>query len=74
MTASTGFGYTTHRPLVTDVIERSVALFNDSDLDDLDGYLGAGFTHFIWGVGGPDYDLSGVERLLRWRASLTGSR
>ncbi|GAA0898365.1 hypothetical protein GCM10009557_73620 [Virgisporangium ochraceum] len=54
-------------------IERSVALFNDSDLDDLDGYLEAGFTHFIWGAGGPDYDLSGVRRLLAWRAAVTGS-
>ena len=54
-------------------IERSVALFNESDLDDLDGYLDAGFTHFIWGVGGPDYDLSGVRRLLAWRNSVTGA-
>jgi probable F420-dependent oxidoreductase len=52
-------------------IERSIAMFQTEDLDAVDAYLDAGFTHFIWGVGGPDYDLSGVERLLRWRASLT---
>jgi probable F420-dependent oxidoreductase len=52
-------------------IERSVAMFQREDFDALDAYLAAGFTHFIWGVGGPDYDLSGVERLMRWRSANT---
>jgi probable F420-dependent oxidoreductase len=48
-------------------IERSVALFEPEQLADLDAYLAAGFTHFIYGVGGPAYDLCDVEELLEWR-------
>ena len=55
-------------------IERSIAMFQPEDLNALDSYLAIGFTHFIWGVGGPDYDLSGVEQLLHWRASLNRDR
>ena len=54
-------------------IERSVQLFaHQGQLDRLDDYLEAGFTHFICDAGGPDYDLSTLETLIDWRDSKAG--
>ncbi len=47
-------------------IERSVQI-SGAQLDKLDEYLEAGFTHFISASSGPDYDLSSLHRLLEWR-------
>ena len=51
-------------------IERSAQLFpHQGQLDKLDDYLDAGITHFICDAGGPDYDLSPLEKLIAWRDS-----
>src|SRR6188472_1165680 len=47
-------------------IERSVQIFGPQ-LDKLDEYRAAGITHFIHGAPGPDYDLSGLQKLIDWR-------
>ena len=48
-------------------IERSV-LFNEaSAIDQADDYVANGITHLIIGTGGPDYDFTGIERLIAWR-------
>ncbi len=47
-------------------IERSVQIL-DSQLDKLDAYLEAGITHILGETGGPDYDLSGLEKMIEWR-------
>jgi hypothetical protein len=47
-------------------IERSVQIL-DSQIDKLDAYLEAGMTHIIGETGGPDYDLSGLEKMIEWR-------
>lgn len=48
-------------------IERSVEL-SGPRLNRLDEYLAEGFTHFITGATGPDYDLAPLQKLLDWRA------
>jgi probable F420-dependent oxidoreductase len=50
-----------------DQIERSVAIYEPEHLDWLDAYVGAGFTHFIYGAGGPAYDNGVLAELIRWR-------
>ena len=47
-------------------IERSVQI-SGPQLDKLDEYYDAGVTHFITASRGPDYDLSGLNKLLAWR-------
>ena len=49
-------------------IERSAQIFGPQ-LDRLDDYLEAGITHFIAASGGPDYDLTDLQKLLDWRAA-----
>ena len=41
-------------------------------LDKLDEYYDAGITHFLTASKGPDYDLSGLEKLLAWRDARNG--
>jgi probable F420-dependent oxidoreductase len=50
-------------------IERSIAGIRSADHALLDGYLEAGVTHLIMGIGGPDWDLSLLPKLLAWRDS-----
>jgi len=52
-------------------IERSVLMQSSAQLDTahLDEYVAHGITHLIIGTGGPDYDLSGLEKLIQWRDS-----
>ena len=47
-------------------IERSAQIFGDQ-LDRLDAYREAGITHLIGEVGGPDYDLTDLHKLIAWR-------
>jgi hypothetical protein len=47
-------------------IERSVQI-SGKQLDKLDEYYDAGVTHFLCASAGPDYDLSGLNKLLAWR-------
>jgi probable F420-dependent oxidoreductase len=47
-------------------IERSVHM-STAQLDKLDEYRAAGFTHFLCDAKGPDYDLSPLHKLLAWR-------
>ncbi len=47
-------------------IERSVQVIG-AQLDKLNDYLAAGFTHFIGAASGPDYDLTSLERMIAWR-------
>jgi probable F420-dependent oxidoreductase len=53
-------------------IERSAEIFGPQ-LDKLDEYHEAGITHFICSAPGPDYDLSGLEKLIRWRDDRNGT-
>jgi probable F420-dependent oxidoreductase len=48
-------------------IERSVGNIRAASLPELDGYLDVGVTHMIMGVGGPDWDLSLLPKLVEWR-------
>jgi hypothetical protein len=52
-------------------IERSAGLQSKGDalLSDAEEMLELGVTQFTVGVTGPDYDLSSVEALCRWRDS-----
>jgi probable F420-dependent oxidoreductase len=52
-------------------IERSAQIFGPQ-LDRLDDYLAAGITHLIGETGGPDYDLTDLERLIAWRDKHAG--
>ena len=53
-------------------IERSVQL-HGAQLDKADAYLAAGFTHLIVGdVGGPDYDMAPLQKLIAWRDAQQG--
>src|SRR3954467_501690 len=52
-------------------IERSAQILGPQ-LDKLDDYLEAGITHIIGETGGPDYDLTDLERLIAWRDSRSG--
>ncbi len=47
-------------------IERSAQIMGPQ-LDKLDEYLEAGITHLIGASSGPDYDLSSLEKLIKWR-------
>ncbi|MFN8592865.1 MAG: LLM class F420-dependent oxidoreductase [Thermomicrobiales bacterium] len=47
-------------------IERSAQIFGPQ-LDKLDDYRDAGITHFICDAGGPDYDLTPLQKLIDWR-------
>lgn len=49
-------------------IERSAQIFGPQ-LEKLDAYLEAGITHFILAQSGPDYDLTELHRVLKWRDS-----
>jgi probable F420-dependent oxidoreductase len=48
-------------------IERSIGGIDRSKAERLDEYVEAGMTHFIMGVGGPDWDLSLLPDLVAWR-------
>jgi probable F420-dependent oxidoreductase len=48
-------------------VERSIDVGDQRPEDVADGYLAAGATIFTMGVGGPDYDMSGLRRWVRWR-------
>ena len=50
-------------------IERSVLSDTIGTPDELDGYVEQGITHLIYGVGGPNYDLEPLRRLVEWRDS-----
>ena len=47
-------------------IERSISV-RPNQIRNLDRYVENGITHLIIGVGGPDYDLSPLKELIRWR-------
>ncbi len=47
-------------------IERSVQVIG-AQVDKLDDYLAAGFTHIIGATSGPDYDLATLNKLVSWR-------
>jgi probable F420-dependent oxidoreductase len=47
-------------------IERSVNL-RPNQVRNLDRYVENGITHLMIGVGGPDYNLSPIRELIRWR-------
>jgi probable F420-dependent oxidoreductase len=47
-------------------IERSINL-RPRQLSNLDRYVENGITHLMVGIGGPDYDLSPLRELIRWR-------
>jgi len=49
-------------------IERSI-MVGGAQLGMLDEYVKQGITHLITGVDGPEYDLSGLEKLIKWRDS-----
>jgi len=49
-------------------IERSI-LGDAKIVDQADEFVAQGITHLIVGVGGPDYDLSALEKLVKWRDS-----
>jgi probable F420-dependent oxidoreductase len=50
-------------------IERSIGGIKTVDEDLLDAYVKVGVTHLIMGVGGPDWDVSLLPKLLAWRDS-----
>lgn len=52
-------------------IERSAQIFGPQ-LDKLNEYYEAGITHFITESGGPDYDLTLLNKLIAWRDSKQG--
>ena len=47
-------------------IERSISV-RPNQIRNLDRYVENGITHPMIGVGGPDYDLSPLRELIRWR-------
>jgi probable F420-dependent oxidoreductase len=53
-------------------IERSVAI-GPGDAYEVDRFLAAGATHFIYGLGAP-FDIAPIERLLAWRDRQNASR
>jgi alkanesulfonate monooxygenase SsuD/methylene tetrahydromethanopterin reductase-like flavin-dependent oxidoreductase (luciferase family) len=48
-------------------IERTLNRNEASLVDEADDYVAAGATHFIIAARGPDFDLSLVEAMLKWR-------
>jgi hypothetical protein len=55
-------------------IERSIGGIDENRLTLLDDYVAAGVTHFIMGVGGPEWDLSLLPELLAFRDERNRSR
>src|SRR6185503_12002314 len=53
-------------------IERSIGGFNAERIRLLDDYLAAGVTHFIMGVGGPDWDIIQLSKLIAYRDQHNG--
>jgi probable F420-dependent oxidoreductase len=51
-------------------IERSAHVAG-TQLDQLDDYVSAGFTHLICDATGPDYDLAPLRKLIQWRDGLS---
>ena len=47
-------------------VERSISV-RPNQIRNLDRYVENGITHLMIGVGGPDYDLSSLRELVRWR-------
>lgn len=54
-------------------IERTILVMRPESLDQLEAYEKAGVQQFIWGMGKP-FSMAPVERLLKWRESLTARR
>ena len=52
-------------------IERSTAAHRDGPLASAE-FVAAGFTQFVLGVSGPDYDLSSIPAWVRWRDERNG--
>ncbi|CAN5354699.1 LLM class F420-dependent oxidoreductase [soil metagenome] len=53
-----------------DEIERSVLIAAPEAIEQAGEYVAKGITHIIYGVGGPDYDLDQLKRLLEWKSKL----
>jgi len=53
-------------------IERSIGGFNAERIKLLDDYLAAGVTHFIMGVGGPEWDIGQLSKLIAYRDQHNG--
>ena len=53
-------------------IERSIGGVSEGRMRQLDAYVDAGVTHFIMGVGGPDWDLGLLPKLIAWRDARNG--
>jgi probable F420-dependent oxidoreductase len=51
-------------------IERSTSI-GEANVDDIDAYVDAGFTHLIVSADGPDYDLDFLRQVLAWRDART---
>jgi probable F420-dependent oxidoreductase len=47
-------------------IERSITV-QPNEVDQADRYVEQGITHLLFGVSGPDYDLTVIQRLIAWR-------
>jgi probable F420-dependent oxidoreductase len=48
-------------------IERCTSI-SEQTIGNIDGYIDAGFTHFVVSADGPDYDLDFLTDVLAWRA------
>jgi probable F420-dependent oxidoreductase len=48
-------------------IERSVGIGIEKGFPDAQAFYDLGFRQFTFGVSGPDYDLSGLDKWLAWR-------
>ncbi len=55
-----------------DEIERSILCNSAEQVAQADDYVAHGITHLIVGGGGPDYDTTLLEQLVRWRDSRKG--
>jgi probable F420-dependent oxidoreductase len=53
-------------------IERSIGAVSEGRLGQLDAYVDAGITHFIMGVGGPEWGLGLLPKLIAWRDARNG--
>jgi probable F420-dependent oxidoreductase len=51
----------------TEEIERSALINNPEAISNADRYVENGITHLMLGFSGPDYDLSPLRELIRWR-------
>ena len=54
-------------------IERTVMVRQNEVPDGLDGYVAAGATHLLYGLGAP-FDFAPIERMLAWRDSVNAGR